>query len=445
MRERNLDFDRVRDRRGTGSLKYDFAAKRGKPDDVLPLWVADMDFPTSSFVVDAVTRRLADGIYGYTEPGESYFRAVESWMREHHGWQVQERWMLKTPGVVFALAMAVKAYTKPGDAVLIQQPVYYPFSEVIRDNGRVVVSSDLIYGEESDYEKYSGLIYGKDLNQTAEEHVPGADAGGKSGRRNSEKTKPVRANQVGTGKYHIDFHDFEDKIVRHGVKLFLLCSPHNPVSRVWTREELEMIGEICLRHHVTVVSDEIHEDFVYGCRRHQVFANLREDFREISVTCTSPAKTFNLAGLQVSNIFIPNAHLRAQFRKQIDAAGYSQMNMVGLTACEAAYRDGREWYEQMMLYLLGNISYVRRFLEERLPEVRLIEPEGTYLLWLDFCGLGLSGAELEELITKKAKLWLDSGAMFGPVGEEFERINVACPQSILEEAMRRLECAVRSR
>lgn len=393
MSEKNINFDQVIERKDTDCLKYDFAVRRGKPEGILPLWVADMDFQTSQKILDAIEARVRHGIFGYTESRESYFEAVSGWMKDRHQWDVQRSWMVKTPGVVFALAMAVKAYSREGDAVLIQQPVYYPFTEVIEDNGRRVISNDLILGED--------------------------------------------------GKYHMDFEDFERKIVEHQVPLFLLCSPHNPVSRVWTREELTRIGEICVRHQVVVVSDEIHEDFVFGDRKHQVFANLKKEFADLSVTCTSPAKTFNLAGLQVSNIFIPNGDLRRRFKKQIDAAGYSQLNAIGLTACEAAYRDGLEWYEAMMDYVAGNMEFMRDYLERELPELRMIEPEGTYLVWVDFRALGLSEEQLEELIVKKANLWLDSGAIFGRVGEGFERFNVACPRSILAQALEQLRRAIR--
>lgn len=392
MKEQNTNFDEIIERKNTDCLKYDFAEKRGKPKDVLPLWVADMDFKTSSIVLDVIKQRVEHGIFGYTEGGDGYFRAVAGWMERRHGWKVEESWLMKTPGVVVALAMAVKAYTREGDAVLVQQPVYYPFTEVIKDNGRVAVSSDLVLGED--------------------------------------------------GRYGIDFTDFEAKIVEHQVKLFLLCSPHNPVGRVWTREELLKIGEICLKHHVIVVSDEIHEDFVYGEHQHLVFANLREDLREISITCTSAAKTFNLAGLQVSNIFIPNKELRLSFKRQLNGIGYSQVNTLGLTATEAAYQYGDTWYEAMLYYVKGNIDYVREFLQRELPDIHLIEPEGTYLVWLDFRGLGLTEHDRERLIVEKAGLWLDSGAIFGSAGEGFERINVACPRKTLELALGRLKNAI---
>jgi cystathionine beta-lyase len=221
-----------------------------------------------------------------------------------------------------------------------------------------------------------------------------------------------------------------------------MCSPHNPVSRVWTKEELLKIGEICLKHNVIVVSDEIHQDFVFGDRKHYVFATLKKEFENISVTCTSPAKTFNLAGLQVSNIFIPDGKLRALFSKQIDAAGYSQLNTIGLTACEAAYKYGDVWYEEMMKYVEDNIGFVREYLKNNLPQIKMTEPEGTYLVWLDFRELGLNGSELEDLVVNKANLWLDGGDIFGRVGEGFERINVACPRKILKQALEQLKNAV---
>ncbi len=390
--EKNLDFDRVVDRKNTDCLKFDFAVKRGRPADVLPLWVADMDFKTSSRILDTLKERVEHGIFGYTESGERYFEAVHDWMLRKHDWDVKEEWLVKTPGVVFALAMAVKAYTEKGDSVLIQQPVYYPFTEVIEDNGRVVVSSDLVLGSD--------------------------------------------------GRYQIDFDDFEKKITEHQVRLFLMCSPHNPVGRVWTEEELRKIGEICLKHGVLVLSDEIHEDFVFGNHKHVVFSKLSGEFAQNSITCTSPAKTFNLAGLQISNIFIQNEELRNRFKKQIAAAGYSQLNTMGITACEAAYRYGQEWYDAMMSYVADNFRFIREYLERELPMIKMIEPEGTYLVWLDFRALGLPEDELEDLIVNRAHLWLDSGAIFGKVGEGFERINAACPRSTLKQALDQLKAAI---
>lgn len=391
MSERNLDFDAVPDRHGTKCLKYDFAVQRGRPADVLPLWVADMDFKTSSYIEDALVRQAQHAIYGYTESDDAYFAAVQQWMQLHHDWRVEPWWLQKTPGVVFAIAVAVKAFTKPGDAVLIQQPVYYPFSEVIADNGCRLISSDLVLDEE-------------------------------------------------TGHYEIDFADFERKIEENNVKLFLLCSPHNPVGRVWSREELLRLGDICRRHGVIVFSDEIHADFVWK-GRHQVFAAVDPAFAAFTVTATAPSKTFNIAGLQVSNIFIADAGLREAFRHAYNASGYSQLNAAGLIAAEAAYRDGGTWYNAVKAYIQDNIAYMRRFIQERLPQLHMIEPEGTYLVWVDFRSLGLDNAALEDLILNKAGLWLDSGAIFGAVGEGFQRFNVACPRATLTRALEQLAAA----
>ena len=367
MAEKNLDFDTVIDRTHTNSLKYDFAVQRGKPKDVLPLWVADMDFQVSSYIQEALSGSVAHGIFGYSEAEGSYFEAVAGWMSRHYGWNVEETWL--------------------GDAVLLQQPVYYPFSQVIRDNGRKIVDNTLVQGED--------------------------------------------------GRYRIDFTDFEEKIRSAHVKLFFLCNPHNPVGRVWTKEELLRLG-------VIVVSDEIHADFVFE-GSHQVLAGLKESYRKFVVTCTAPSKTFNLAGLQVSNIFIPDDALRRKFEQAVAASGYSQLNTMGLVACEAAYRHGGEWYDAVKAYIRENLAYAQHFLEEQIPQVKAVKPEGTYLLWVDFRSLGLSGKELEDLIVKKAGLWLDSGDIFGAAGRGFERINVACPRSVLTEALERLACAVREK
>lgn len=388
MAEKNLDFDRIIDRKNTRCLKYDFAVKRGMPEDVLPLWVADMDFETSSYIEDALIERVKEGIFGYSDVQTPYFEIIRDWMVRHHDWEPQEKWLIKTPGVVFALAMAVKAYTDPGDKVLLQQPVYYPFSEVITDNGREVVSNDLVLTED--------------------------------------------------GTYKIDFADFEQKIIANGIKLFLLCSPHNPVGRVWTKEELETMGDICVKHGVTVVSDEIHNDFIWE-GTHTVFAYIKKEFADISITCTSPSKTFNLASMLISNIFIPNQILRRKFRKEMDRAGISQLSVLGLVATEAAYAHGDEWYAAMKNYVRDNIAFAKTYVEKNLPGVRMIDTQGTYLIWLDFRQTGLTVEELDHKIIYEAGLWLDSGKIFGKMGEGFERINVACPRAVLQEALERIQ------
>ena len=396
MAERNLDFDKVINRKNTRCLKYDFAVKRGKPADVLPLWVADMDFTVSDEITKSLYAAVDHGIYGYTQPKDAYYNAITNWMEKNHNWKTKREWIVKTPGVVFALGAAVKAFTEPGDAVLIQNPVYYPFTNIIRDNDRKVIDNTLVYEKEA---------------------------------------------VAGKPQYSIDYEDFERKIEQEKIKLFILCNPHNPVGRVWTREELQQLGEICLRHHVIVVSDEIHNDFVYPGFEHTVFANVDPRFEEFAVTCTAPSKTFNLAGLQISNIFIPNPELRRKFRKQLDAAGISQLGVLGLVATEAAYSKGEEWYQAMHAYVEANINYTKEYVEKYLPGVKMTDLEGTYLVWLDFRETGLTVEELEDLILNKARLWLDSGKIFGKAGEGFQRINVACPRATLTEALERIRKA----
>lgn len=385
------NFDEIIDRKNSDCLKYDFAVERGKPEDVLPLWVADMDFRTAPFITQRMAKDVELGIFGYTNHKDDYFQAIADWYQTYFQWTVEKDWLVKTPGVVFAIAMAIQALTKEGESVLIQQPVYYPFAAVVQDNNRKLVNSPLV---------------------------------------------------LKNGHYEMNYEELEKKIAEENVKLFLLCSPHNPVGRVWTKEELKRVGEICLKYHVKIVSDEIHSDFVYPGHQHYMLPTIDERLKDISIICTAPSKTFNLAGLQVSNIFIPNPEIRAAFQKRLDAVGYCEVNMLGQHACQAAYEGGREWLEQLKDYLKGNLDFTREFLEKRIPGIKLIEPEGTYLIWLDCRALGLSEEALEDLMVHQAKLWLDAGSMFGAVGAGFERINLACPRSLLQEALERLEKAV---
>ena len=387
----DYNFDEVIDRRNTDCLKYDFAVQRGRPKDVLPFWVADMDFSIAQEVEDALVKRCQHGIFGYSEATDGYFAALQNWYLKHFNWQVQRPWLIKTPGVVFALAMAVKAFTEPGDGVLVQQPVYYPFTEVIRDNDREVVNAPL------------ALV---------------------------------------NGHYEIDFADLEQKLANPKVKLMFLCSPHNPVGRVWTKEELLKVGDLCLKYNVITVSDEIHSDFVWDDNVHTPFATLGEEYQQNCIVCTAPSKTFNLAGLQVSNIFIPNQKLRRAFRKQIDAAGYSQLNTLGLVACQAAYTYGEEWLTQVKAYIRSNITFVDDYLKQNLPQIKMLPIEGTYLVWLDCSALGMTADEREQWLWHEAKLWLDGGGIFGKEGEAFERINVACPRATLLQGLEQLKAAV---
>ncbi len=393
MPERNLNFDEIINRRGTDCLKYDYAVKRGKPADVLPLWVADMDFRTSSYIQDALVKTAEYGIWGYTQPVGDYADVLRGWMKRRHDWDVEPEWLVMTPGVVFAIAMAVQAFTRPGESVIIQEPVYYPFAAEIRDNERKLVVNELVYDREA-------------------------------------------------LTYRMELEDFEQKVVEENVRLFILCNPHNPVGRVWTKDELNAVGEICKRHGVIVVSDEIHEDFIFE-GTHQIFAEAGDGFADFTVTCTAPSKTFNLAGLQLSNIFIVNPDLRKKFKKAISATGYDEPAVFGLRACEAAYAHGEEWLEALLKYLRSNLDYMQDHISSEIPQIRMIRPQGTYLVWLDMKDLGLKPAELETLIVDKAGLWLDRGLMFGASGEGFERVNVACPRITLTEALDRLGRAIK--
>lgn len=386
-----VDFDTVPNRRGTNCFKYDFAREMGMPEDVLPLWVADMDFPTAPAVLERLHALAEHGIFGYTGVKDAYFSAVHNWYAQRFGWETQRSWLVTTPGVVFAIATAIRALTQKGDAVLIQQPVYYPFANKVTENDRQLVVNPLV---------------------------------------------------LKNGRYEMDFADMERKIVDNRVKMLLLCSPHNPVGRVWTKEELLRVGEICQKHGVLVVSDEIHADFTYAGHTHRVFASVKSEFADFTITCTAPSKTFNLAGLQNSNIFIPNRQLRHAYKKELSACGCGGTNCMGMAACQAAYEAGADWLEQLKQYLAGNLAYIRQFLREKLPEIALIEPEGTYLVWLDLRKLGLTEQQQRQLIVQDAKLWLDTGTLFGQGGEGFERINIACPRTTIEQAMQRLEHAV---
>lgn len=380
------DFDKVIDRRNTGCVKVDLIPRMERPRDTISLWVADMDFETAPEIKQALREVVEHGIYGYTDPKDTYFPAVHSWFSRRFGWEIKQEWMLQTPGVVFALAAAVRAYTKEGDSILIQRPVYYPFSMVIEQNNRKLVNSPLVYE---------------------------------------------------AGTYSIDFEDFEQKIVAEKVKMFILCNPHNPVGRVWSEAELRRMGEICRKHQVFVVSDEIHCDFIHKGYHHRNFATLGEAFEQNCMICTAPSKTFNLAGLQISNIFVPNEERRKQLQAEMTRVSYHEAGLFGLTACEAAYTHGEQWLEELLVYLQGNLDYVKEFVAEKLPKMKVIETQGTYLVWLDVSAYGYSQEELKERLKTEARLWLDEGDMFGPEGNGFVRVNVASPRNVIAEAMER--------
>ena len=383
----NYDFDTVVNRKNTNAIKYDLAKKRGKPEDAVSLWIADMDFPTAPCIQKAVAEKAAHGIWGYSRPDNRYYDALKKWYKERHNFEVQNEWVVNTPGVCFALATAVKAFTKEGESVLIQKPVYYPFFNIINSLQRKVVNSSLI---------------------------------------------------LKNNHYEIDFDDFERKIVQENVKMFILCSPHNPGGRVWTKQELQKISEICLAHNVLVVSDEIHSDITFGSNVHTVYGSLSEQALKNSIICTAPSKSFNLAGLQFSNIFIADEKLRKAFSKELDKTGYDEPSVFGIVAATAAYSEGADWFDSVKSYIWENILFAKKYIEENASQIKVLVPEGTYLLWLDFSNTGLSDSEINDRVLNKAKVWLDSGSMFGKEGEKFQRINCATPRIILEDALKRI-------
>lgn len=387
----NYNFDEIIDRKNTNSLKHDFKKEKGMPEEVLPLWVADMDFRAPREVLEAMQNVVSHGIFGYSDVKNTYNEVVANWFKSRFHGNVRPEWIVKSPGVVFAISAAIRAFTEEGDRVLIQQPVYYPFASCVKGNNRVLVNNELHYEN---------------------------------------------------GKYSIDFEDFEKKIVEEKVKLFILCSPHNPVGRVWTREELERLTSICLEHAVLIVSDEIHSDFVYPGHEHVLLTNISEEVADQCILCTSPSKSFNLAGLQVSNIFVKDPKKRKELQRAIHKTGYDEINVMGLAACQAAYEYGADWLEDVKKYIFENYQFAKEFINGRIEKIKVVETEGTYLLWMDCSELGLKETELEELIIHKAHLWLDGGCMFGTKSGQFQRINLTSPRAVLQEALERLENAV---
>ncbi|MGD9308527.1 MAG: MalY/PatB family protein [Desulfosarcina sp.] len=398
------DFDREINRKNTQSAKWGVIQDPDNPsrwhateayygdDRILPMWVADMDFPSPQPVVDALVARARHGIYGYTFRTQDYDQAVVDWMQRRHGWAIDPGWIVSTPGVVPALNFLVRTFVEPGENVLIQRPVYYPFFSAIQNNGGQIVSSSLLL-----------------------EH----------------------------GCYQMDFEDFEKKAADPATTLFILCSPHNPVGRVWTREELIRLGAICLKHRVLVVADEIHADLLYSGVTFTPFAAIDRDLAANTVVCTAPSKTFNLAGLHTANIIIPDPGLRRRFQQTLNSCGMARWaNPFGALACETAYREGEPWLEQVLAYIEDNLNCLQHFINDQVPRIQVIRPEGTYLVWLDCRQLALGKRMLKRLMLETARLFMDDGFIFGPEGEGFERINIACPRAMLQDALARIRRAV---
>ena len=388
------DFDTPIDRTHTWSIKHDFKKENGKADDILPLWVADMDFRSPDSVVEALKKAVDHGIFGYSRADESYFDAVAAWYQKRHHLTLQPEWMTCTPGIVFALSIAVRAFTQEGDAVLIQPPVYHPFSRAILRNKRTLVENPLVLKD---------------------------------------------------GHYEMDLEELEQKVLDEHVKLMILCNPHNPVGRVWTREELTALADICRRHRVCVISDEIHGDYVWQGHEQTPYASISEEACLHSMMCTAPSKTFNLAGMATSNLFIPDPEMRRKFRSELLDVGQENMNRLGLFACRAAYEGGGEWLDQLIGYLAGNLALVRDFCKNRVPQIQLVEPEGTYLAWLDCRELGMTDDELMAFFSNEAKVWLDPGTHSGEQGSGFMRFNLGSSRSVIAQALDQIEAAWKKR
>jgi cystathionine beta-lyase len=379
------DFDRVIERQDTDSIKWKVYGA-----EILPMWVADMDFLAPPQVIDALVQRAQHGVFGYPERPASYYEAMIDWMRARHGWEIKREWLAHSPGVVTALNLAVQAFTQPGDKIIVQPPVYFPFFPIIKNNGRQVVFN------------------------------------------------PLRAEN---GYYRMDLADLE-KHIDSRTKAVMLCSPHNPVGRVWSKDELAALGEICVRRNVLIFSDEIHSDLVLGGHTHVPLAMLAPEMADITVTLIAPSKTFNIPGLFTSALIIPNPQLHTQFNHMLENMSLNHSNTFGMVGLEAAYRHGAEWLEQLLEYVQGNIDYTIRFFQERVPQIKVACPEGTYLLWLDCRDLGLSHDALRDLFFKQAKVALNEGHTFGAGGEGFMRMNIGCPRSVVQEGLERIERAV---
>ena len=380
------NFDQIIPRENTDSVKYDTREEVFGRADVLPMWVADMDFETPAFIREAVIKRARHPVYGYSVLSDAYFGAITDWVKRRHGWEIQKDWISFSPGIVPAINFAVLTYSRKGDGVIVQPPVYFPFFEAIKSNNRKQLNNNLINDR---------------------------------------------------GHYRIDFNDLEEKA--KSAHMLLLSHPHNPMGRSWTIDELKTIGEICLRHHVVIISDEIHNDLMLPGYKHHPLAALSEEIAAITVTCLAPSKTFNMAGLATSSVIIPNQELRNRFRKTLQRLHIFRGNFFGYTASTAGYRHGGPWVDALMQYIQGNFNLLSEFLKAELPKIKLTPPEATYLAWLDFRETGLTDKAIKDKLVFEAGLGLSPGSVFGPGGAGFQRMNLAAPRSIITDACKRLK------
>lgn len=384
-----IEFNHVYDRSKTASVKWEMNKLVYGKDDLLPMWVADMDFKPPTQVIEAIKNRVDHGIFGYTFIPPSTGEAISDWLDHRHQWQINPAWLQYSPGVVPSISIVIRALTKPGDKVLLQSPVYTPFFDMVKRNDREVVNSQLVLKE---------------------------------------------------GRYEIDFADFERQL-QEGVKLFLLCNPHNPGGRVWSEAELVKIGELCLKYNCVILADEIHSDLVFKPTRHIPIASISKELEQQVVTLIAPTKTFNIAGLQASALVTANPKFRTSIGEVMHAQGAFSLNVFGIVGMETAYRYGEEWLEALLEYLSENTAIAKRYIEENIPNLSVIEPEGTYLLWIDCRALGLSDEEIKTRLLTIGKLALEPGPKYGPGGEGFVRMNLACPQELVLEGLKRLKAS----
>lgn len=390
----SFDFDRVIDRTGTDCVKWDHHEMSGEVEGVIPMSIADMDFASPPFVLDAMEKRVRHGVFGYTVVPDGYYDALTRWFYKRFGWSVHRRWIRFTPGVIPALNFAVQAFTSPGDQVIIQPPVYHPFRYSITNNNRTVLNNPLL--------------------------------------------------REASGAYRMDIDGLERAVIEAGgrAKLLILSNPHNPVGRVWSAPELKALVEVCASHSITIISDEIHADLVMPGGRHTPVASLSREAERITVTCTSPSKTFNLAELHVANIIIPDPALYSRFDNALLQSGLNRPNVIGMAACEAAYNGGAEWVDALVAYLHANYLFMKAFFKEKMPKVKVSPLEGTYLAWLDLNAFEPGGEALEERLVRKARVDMTPGRIFGAGGEGFFRMNLACTRATLTEALGRIKGAL---
>ncbi|MEW9096921.1 MAG: MalY/PatB family protein [Clostridiaceae bacterium] len=384
------NFDEIIDRRNTDCVKWGNNKTSDNHNDIIQMWIADMDFKVPMEVVESIKARAEHGIFGYTDFNDQYFNSIMNWMKKHHSFDISKEWIVSTPTIVSALYWIVQTYTSVGDKIIIQTPVYHRFKGAIEDNHRVILENPL-----------------KEVD----------------------------------GRYYMDFEDLESKI-DSTVKMIILCNPHNPVGRVWTKEELTRLGEICLKNNILIVADEIHCDLVFKEHKHIPFASICKEFEENSITCIAPTKTFNLAGLHVSNIVIPNPELREKFNHALKLNAMGSINIFGMIALIAAYEKGETWYKEMIEYIEDNYNYLKNYIDENIPKLKVTKAEGTYLAWIDFKGLGMSEEKLNKFLIEEGKIVLNEGSIFGGNGECFGRMNFACSRKILEEALDSLNKAI---